>query len=192
MLRHAGTVVAEVARELERLEPLPLDARQRLSLDATVRNAAAELSGVVRLVDLLGVTFNLRATALELRDLLAQKRMLPGAPTKPVVLMVDFGTTPTLIGDAQVVLDLVLFAVASLERVGVTAPHLTTRVVGERVCIDLGGPPAEPRSPFQKVTLDVPVRTPLAREDEVLAAAARRARIELTTDLAIPRVTMLL
>ena len=141
MLDHAGLRVAELAAELGRRESDSLDARERLALDALVRGISAELAGLVRLVDLLGTVTNPRTTALELSDLLSQKRTLKGAPSTPITVSVDLGTQPTLLGDAYVVLDLLIFALAIAARTGIVNPYLGVSVTDDAHLVIVVGPP---------------------------------------------------
>src|SRR5262249_44083405 len=160
--------VAELAAELGRYEAEALDARERIALDEAVRRVAGELAGLVRVLDLLSVAVRQRATAIELAEGLAHKRTLMGAPSAPVT--------------AIVVLALVLFAFGTVIRAGVATRFLGVRVVRDRAVLEIGRPPAELPPTARKRIIDVPVRTPLPREHEVLAAAARRARIEVSWD----------
>ena len=193
MLEHAGLRVAELAADLERRESDPLDARERLALDALARGISAELAGLVRVVDLLGTVSNPRTTALELRDLLSQKRPLKGAPSTPITVSVDLGTQPTLLGDAYVVLDLLIFALAVSARSGIVNPFLGVSVTEDaHIVIVVGRPPDKLPATVEKRVIEVPSRNPLPRENEVLVAAARRAGIKVTRDATTERITFVI
>jgi hypothetical protein len=193
MLEHAGLRVAALASDLERRESDPLDARERLALDALVRGISAELAGLVRLLDLLGVAANPRTTALELSDLLSQKRPFKGAPSVPITVNVDLGTQPTLVGDAYVVLDLLIFALAIAARTGIVNPFLGVTVSADaHIVIVVGRPPEVLAPTAEKRVIEVPSRTPLPRENEVLTALARRAGITVTCDAVAEKITFVI
>ncbi|HVY45019.1 MAG TPA: hypothetical protein VHB21_04030, partial [Minicystis sp.] len=186
-----STRVAELAAELGQREDVALDARERLELEAVVRAVAGEMAGVVRVVDLLGAAVAPRSTALELADLLRDARAKGGGPSAPVTVVVDLGGAPTLVGDAHLVLDVLFFALAALVHAGVARPSLRARAEADgRLGIDIGPAPEQLPEGAEKRVLELPSRTPLPRECEVLAAAARRAGFDVDCDLPARRIKL--
>jgi hypothetical protein len=194
LLHHAEARVAELARALGRhCEATSIEARERLGIEAIVREAAAELATVVHLVDLLGATLAPETTTIDLHDALGQRHARRTAGATPVLAQVDVRVPELTVVDARVFLELLERAVAIVVHAGVAEP---------RIFVELG-PQGRPilvvDAPRNKTKLgsggngqilDVALREALPDETEVICAAARRAGIEMRIAEAGRQVTL--
>ncbi len=185
ILAHASGLVRELADTLKGREKAAIDARERLRLEAIVHRIAVELDTVMRLTDLLSASATSRSTAIDLGDVLAERRP-PSRTLTPVLAMVEL-RAPALVGDARIVLELLEFAVATVVRAGVEAPRIVAdRGPGELLIITItvspgrAGATATKADANPKTTriLDVSLRPELPCQGAVVRAAARRAGIK--------------
>ncbi|MGK3964328.1 hypothetical protein WMF38_09155 [Sorangium sp. So ce118] len=211
VLGHAGVEVARLTDELSRAA-LPaaapgrvpvrgrgerggaergIDARQRLALEASVRRTARELSGALRLSELVMATLELRPTPLDLIDVLRNwsATAAEGRPVVGISVVSSDGRANEVEGDVRAVSGLMELAVGMVSAAGVASPHLTvSRLPDGRSTVRI-----EERSPRQgapAVALDVVVRDGGERAVAVARVVARRARIELVEGTGGRVVTM--
>jgi hypothetical protein len=181
LLAHADSRVTELAAALAaHTDAASIDARERLALEAVVRRVAGELSTIVRLVDLLGITVTSETTTIDLGDALAQRRTRPGATQ--VVVQVDVHVPELTVGDARLVLDLLDFAVATVVRAGVPKPRIGVERGAEGFPVfTVQAPQAEvqERSSGDGKVLEVVLREELPGEGAFVRAAARHGGIEM-------------
>ena len=185
MLTHASVRVDELGAAIRNKESTPLDARERLALEAIVRGIGGELDSMLRLVDLVGVATTLRTADIDLSALLAERRR-PSQRLTPVHAIIEL-RAPTFRADARVVLELLEFAVSTVVRAGVESPRIVAdlAVLPEQpLLITVGPAPARGGAAVSlKSTedlkniriLDVSLRPELPHEAEVVQAAARFA-----------------
>jgi hypothetical protein len=186
MLEHAASRARELGATLKGREKAPIEARERLALEATVCRIAGELNAVLRLTDLIGAAATVRATLIDLQDVLAQRRPSLRSVLTPVLAVVELRTAPALVADAWVVLELLEFAVATVVRAGVESPRIIAdRGAEESLVITVAEPTTELAFPVEASTVQAPrfinvsLRPELPQEAHVVRAAARRAGISL-------------
>jgi hypothetical protein len=178
LLDHAGERVAELSAQLSARPKTPMDARERLALEAVVRKVASELGTVVRLVDLLGGAVTSETTTIDLGDAFAARRAHPRPGARQIPVSVEVHVDELIVGDARLVLELIDLAVVMVARAGVTTPRIKVDLGAEGFAtftIDEAGP--KPKGAPQ--VLDVVMRDELPHETDVVRAAARRAGIDL-------------
>jgi hypothetical protein len=200
MLAHASLRVRELGATLKGREKAPLAARARLLLEASVVTVAGELDTVLRLTDLMGAAASSKTTAIDLGDVLSQRRPSMRSVLTKVAAVIELRTTSALIADARVVLELLDFAVATVVRAGVETPRIVVDRGALRggdgeafadagadasLVITVDEPAAELAIPVGQGetraprVIDLARRAELPREAEVVRAAARRAGISL-------------
>jgi hypothetical protein len=186
MLEHAADRARELGATLKGREKAPIEARERLSLEATVCRIAGELNTVLRLTDLISAAATAKTTAIDLGDVLAQRRPSLRSMLTPVLAVIELRTSPALVADARVVLELLEFAVATVVRAGIESPRIVAdRGADEALVITVGAPAPAPAlaagaPPVQAPrVVDVSLRAALPQEADVVRAAARRAGISL-------------
>lgn len=207
VLAHAGAEAARLEAELDG-EPIgpgrraarakapverPLDARQRLALEAVVRHASRELAGALLLVDLLVAAIDLRPTPLNLTDVLRERgsQRSPGQPSARIEVACG-GDCDNIEADPRVIGGLIELAAGVLIGAGAPRARLSAqRRADGRLAVTLAsGAGAVPPG---TVDVDVPLRDGGPRARGIARAAARRAGIELTVsgaeDAAVTLVT---
>lgn len=195
VLGHAGVEVARLTDELSRAaagaspargpgrgrgDRGGIDARQRLGLEASVRRTARELSGALRLSELVIATLELRPTPLDLIDVLRNWSATPaeGRPVVGISISSSDGRANEVEGDVRAVSGLMELAVGMVSAAGVASPHLTvSRVSDGRSMVRIAE--RGPREGAPAVALDVVLRDGGERAAAVARVVARRARIEL-------------
>jgi hypothetical protein len=200
-LAHASARVDELEAALRGKEQVPINARERLALDAVARPIAGELGAAVRLMSLLGAASAQRTTWIELEEVLSDRRASPVPSTTPVLATVELRAPTMVENDPKVVLDLLEFAVAVVVRAGVGSPRIVAdRAPGGLLLITVEAAPEAPpaaraRADLGRATpstrvLDVSLHPELPREVDVLHAAARRAGFALAIGPASRSVTL--
>lgn len=183
LLEHAATRARELGATLKGREKAPVEARERLSLEAIVCRIAGELNTVLRLTDLLSTAASGKTTAIDLGEVLDQRRPSRRSVLTPVLAVIELRTAPALIADARVVLELLEFAVTTVARAGVESPRIVAdRGAGQELVISVAEPTTElavGASVQGPRMIDVSRRAELPREADVARAAARRAGISL-------------
>lgn len=205
-LGHASVEVARLTEELSRAsagaapgrspargrgERGGIDARQRLALESSVRRAARELSGSLRLSELVMATLELRPTPLDLIDVLRNWSASPaeGRPVIAISVASSDGRANEVEGDVRAVSGLMELAVGMVSAAGVASPHLTvSRLPDGRSTVLIAE--RSPREAATSVALDVVVRDGGERAVAVARVVARRARIELAEGTGGRVVTM--
>ncbi|WP_437593221.1 hypothetical protein [Sorangium sp. So ce1000] len=199
VLGHAGVEVARLTDELSRASAgaspargpgrgrgdrggseRGIDARQRLALEASVRRTARELSGALRLSELVIATLELRPTPLDLIDVLRNWSASPaeGRPVVGISIASSDGRANEVEGDVRAVSGLMELAVGMVSAAGVASPHLTvSRLSDGRSMVRIAE--RGPREGAPAVALDVVLRDGGERAAAVARVVARRARIEL-------------
>ncbi|WP_434047360.1 MULTISPECIES: hypothetical protein [Sorangium] len=168
-----------------------IDARQRLALESSVRRAARELSGSLRLSELVMATLELRPTPLDLIDVLRNWSASPaeGRPVIAISVASSDGRANEVEGDVRAVSGLMELAVGMVSAAGVASPHLTvSRLPDGRSTVRIAE--RSPREAATSVALDVVVRDGGERAVAVARVVARRARIELAEGTGGRVVTM--
>ncbi|WP_437665829.1 hypothetical protein [Sorangium sp. So ce1182] len=210
VLGHAGVEVARLTDELSRATagaapgraPVRgrgerggaergIDARQRLALEASVRRTARELSGALRLSELVMATLELRPTPLDLIDVLRNwsATAAEGRPVVGISVVSSDGRANEVEGDVRAVSGLMELAVGMVGAAGVASPHLTvSRLPDGRSIVRIAE--RSPREGAPAVALDVVVRDGGERAVAVARVVARRARIELVEGTGGRVVTM--
>ncbi|WP_437960096.1 hypothetical protein WME76_10965 [Sorangium sp. So ce119] len=205
-LGHASVEVARLTDELSRAsagaapgralargrgERGGIDARQRLALESSVRRAARELSGSLRLSELVMATLELRPTPLDLIDVLRNWSASPaeGRPVIAISVASSDGRANEVEGDVRAVSGLMELAVGMVSAAGVASPHLAvSRLPDGRSTVRIAE--RSPREAATSVALDVVVRDGGERAVAVARVVARRARIELAEGTGGRVVTM--
>ncbi|AUX41967.1 hypothetical protein SOCE26_033920 [Sorangium cellulosum] len=200
VLGHAGVEVARLTDELSRAaapaaapgrspgrgrgergaSERGIDARQRLALEASVRRTARELSGALRLSELVIATLELRPTPLDLIDVLRNWSASPaeGRPVVKITVASPDGRANEVEGDVRAVSGLLELAVGMVGAAGVAGPHISvSRRPDGRSAVRIAE--RAPREPAPAVALDVVVRDSGERAVAVARVVARRARVEL-------------
>ncbi|WP_437681299.1 hypothetical protein [Sorangium sp. So ce131] len=200
VLGHAGVEVARLTDELSRAAaPVSapgrspgrgrgergaaergIDARQRLALEASVRRTARELSGALRLSELVIATLELRPTPLDLIDVLRNWSASPaeGRPVVKITVAPPDGRANEVEGDVRAVSGLLELAVGMVGAAGVAGPHITvSRRPDGRSAVRIAE--RAPREAAPAMALDVVVRDGGERAVAVARVVARRARVEL-------------
>ncbi|WP_437329713.1 hypothetical protein [Sorangium sp. So ce381] len=210
VLGHAGVEVARLTDELSRAaagaspargpgrgrgdrggSERGIDARQRLGLEASVRRTARELSGALRLSELVIATLELRPTPLDLIDVLRNWSAAPadGRPVVGISVASSDGRANEVEGDVRAVSGLMELAVGMVSAAGVASPHLTvSRLSDGRSVVRIAE--RGPREGAPAVALDVVLRDGGERAAAVARVVARRARIELVEGTGGRVVTM--
>ncbi|WP_437930835.1 hypothetical protein WMF37_16955 [Sorangium sp. So ce291] len=209
VLGHAGVEVARLTDELSRAAAgappgraprgrgerggaeRGIDARQRLALEASVRRTARELSGALRLSELVMATLELRPTPLDLIDVLRNwsATAAEGRPVVGISVVSSEGRANEVEGDVRAVSGLMELAVGMVSAAGVASPHLTvSRLPDGRSTVRIAE--RSPREAAPAVALDVVVRDGGERAVAVARVVARRARIELAEGTGGRVVTM--
>ncbi|WP_437785006.1 hypothetical protein [Sorangium sp. So ce1097] len=168
-----------------------IDARQRLALEASVRRAARELSGSLRLSELVMATLDLRPTPLDLIDVLRNWSAVAadGRPVVTISVASSDGRANEVDGDVRAVSGLLELAVGMVSAAGVASPHLSvSRLPDGRSTVRIAEQSARDAAPA--VALDVVVRDGGERAVAVARVVARRARIELAEGTGGRAVTM--
>ncbi|WP_438020121.1 hypothetical protein WMF18_14090 [Sorangium sp. So ce315] len=209
-LDHASVEVARLTDELSRAGAAPgrsaprgagrgerggpergIDARQRLALEASVRRAARELSGSLRLSELVMATLDLRPTPLDLIDVLRNWSAVAadGRPVVAISVTSSDGRANEVDGDVRAVSGLLELAVGMVSAAGVASPHLSvSRLADGRSTVRIAERSARDAAPA--VALDVVVRDGGERAVAVARVVARRARIDLAEGTGGRAVTM--
>ncbi|WP_437639881.1 hypothetical protein [Sorangium sp. So ce854] len=211
-LDHASVEVARLTDELSRAaagaapgRPAPrgagrgerggsergIDARQRLALEASVRRAARELSGSLRLSELVMATLDLRPTPLDLIDVLRNwsAAAAEGRPAVAISVASSDGRANEVEGDVRAVSGLLELAVGMVSAAGVASPHLSVSLLPDgRSTVRIAERSARDAAPA--VALNVVVRDGGERAVAVARVVARRARIELAEGTDGRAVTM--
>jgi len=183
MLAYASTQVSELHATLEGREAKgAIDTKERLRLEGAVVRVAGELNTLLRVVDLVGAAARSKTTAIDLGDMLEQRRPLRRSPLTPVLAVMELWTTPMLVADARVVLELLEFAVATVVRAGVDSPRIVVeRGADEAMVITVaelvGELKVEPGATPH--VIDVARRAGLPEEGTVIRAAARKVGISV-------------
>ncbi|XXX81112.1 hypothetical protein WMF30_20350 [Sorangium sp. So ce134] len=210
VLEHAGVEVARLTDELSRAAAgappgrVPgrgrgeragaergIDARQRLALEASVRRTARELSGALRLSELVIATLELRPTPLDLIDVLRNwsASAVEGRPVVAISVASSDGRANEVEGDVRAVSGLMELAVGMVSAAGVASPHLTvSRLPDGRSTVRIAE--RGPRDEAPAVALDVVLRDGGERAAAVARVVARRARIDLVEGTGGRVVTM--
>jgi len=210
VLGHAGVEVARLTDELSRAaagaspargpgrgrgdrggSERGIDARQRLGLEASVRRTARELSGALRLSELVIATLELRPTPLDLIDVLRNWSAAPaeGRPVVRISIASSDGRANEVEGDVRAVSGLMELTVGIVSAAGVASPHLTvSRLSDGRSMVRIAE--RGPREGAPAVALDVVLRDGGERAAAVARVVARRARIELVEGTGGRVVTM--
>ncbi|WP_437737103.1 hypothetical protein [Sorangium sp. So ce1335] len=168
-----------------------VDARQRLALEASVRRAARELSGSLRLSELVMATLELRPTPLDLIDVLRNWSASPteGRPVIAISVASSDGRANEVEGDVRAVSGLMELAVGMVSAAGVASPHVSVfRLADGRSTVRIAQRSAGDAAPA--VSLDVVVRDGGERAVAVARVVARRAHIELAEAAGGRAVTM--
>jgi len=204
VLSVAGAEVAVLEAELTRAEDdggrkgagkakgapeRPLDARQRLALEALVRRTSRELGVALYLTDLLSAALDLRPTPLSLTDLLRARgaTVAQAQPAVRVVVQCEAGSADGLDADPHVVGPLLEIAVAVASR-GAEAGawlHASRRADG-RLEVRVGQARGGARPEAGSIALDLPLRQGDERAQAVACAAALLAGIALALPAEAP------
>ncbi len=181
LLGRASDRVRELEEALASRGKPTLEARERLALEAQVRQVAGELTAVVRLTDLLAGPVTSETMTIDFRDALGQRSHNTRPDATPVLAEVDLGATELRVGDARIVLELLDFAVATVARAGVRAPCVAVQNGPEGFpVLTVDGRKARQRPGVPPLVLDVGVREALPGELSVVKAAANHAGIRFT------------
>jgi hypothetical protein len=184
LIAHAIAQVDALAQALAARRGRPIDARERLGLEAVVLPVAGDLARVVRLVDLLGAPVTSDTTTIDFGDALSERNPAPRSATQ-VLATVEVRAEELAVGDARLVLELLEFAVATVARAGVPFPRIVVEGSAEGLpvfTIDAGPRPPKVSvgSGVEQRIFDVVMRDELPREADVVRAAARKLGIALT------------
>ncbi|AUX31662.1 MULTISPECIES: hypothetical protein [Sorangium] len=195
VLEHAGVDVARLTDELSRAAAgapagrgrgeragaeRGIDARQRLALEASVRRTARELSGALRLSELVIATLELRPTPLDLIDVLRNwsAAAVEGRPVVGISVASSDGRANEVEGDVRAVSGLMELAVGMVSAAGVASPHLAvSRLPDGRSTVRIAE--RGPREAAPAVALDVVLRDGGERAAAVARVVARRAGVDL-------------
>ncbi|WP_437970829.1 hypothetical protein WMF04_16755 [Sorangium sp. So ce260] len=210
VLEHAGVEVARLTEELSRAaagappgrgpgrgrgeragSERGIDARQRLALEASVRRTARELSGALRLSELVIATLELRPTPLDLIDVLRNwsATAVEGRPVVGISVASSDSRANEVEGDVRAVSGLMELAVGIVSAAGVASPHLTvSRLADGRSTVRITE--RGPRDGAPAVSLGVVLRDGGERAAAVARVVARRARIDLVEGTGGRVVTM--
>jgi hypothetical protein len=184
LLAHGVARADELSGALAARMGRPMDARERLALEAVVRPVASELARILRLVDLLGAPVTSETTTIDFGDALSQRRPAPRSATQ-VLATVEVRTDELAVGDARLVVELLEFAVTTVARAGVAHPRIVVESGADGLpvfTVDAGAapPPVSGDSGVERRIFDVMMREELPREADVVRAAAHRMGMELT------------
>lgn len=165
-----------LAGALERTDPNAIDARARLSIEAVVRRAAAELDGVLCLSDLLVGVGAPAAVPLDLGDVVRLRLCGPRTAGTAITVTLEPGDY-SFVGDAVVAAVLVEVALASVARA--RGPALRARAErGADGRLWLAVRPDEARRPSADA-IALTVGAPVAAAQDVARAAARAVGADL-------------
>ncbi|WP_437650131.1 hypothetical protein [Sorangium sp. So ce362] len=210
LLEHAGVEAARLTEELSRAAASAppgrgpgrgrgeragsergIDARQRLALEASVRRTARELSGALRLSELVIATLELRPTPLDLIDVLRNwsASAVEGRPVVGISVASADSRANEVEGDVRAVSGLMELAVGMVSAAGIASPHLTvSRLPDGRSTVRIAE--RGPREGAPVVSLDVVLRDGGERAAAVARVVARRARVDLVEGAGGRVVTM--
>jgi hypothetical protein len=177
----ARAVAAEITKAFE--GPLKLGARRRLEMERAADRLGADLEAVRGLAEVLLASLYAGPVYLTLFDLLHGRWYAPPnfvAQTLKVVL--EPGDHPGFSVEPRVLRALLEQALHTVVESGVEVAYVSARSDGDSVVVEVGVPPegvAPETAARQAVELGIGVSLPVV--DVVLAAAAARQRIELSS-----------
>lgn len=188
MLDHAALRVTEIEKTLAaREDGAPIDARERLAIEAVVRPGARELDAAVRLADLLVAAITPQSTWIDIGEVLDERQ---AAAASQIAARLVLPASIVVVHDPRLLRDLFEFAVATVARAGVKEPQIAASrdadgLLVAKVGAGLAAPPRRapdkrraPAPPPPRV-LHVALRPELPREPDVVRAASRRAGFDL-------------
>lgn len=188
LLIHAARCVDELDAALATHAGSAVDARVRLAIESVVRRVARDLGGCLRLCGMLAAPVTSETVTIDFSDALAARRAAPvvagakrvGASTE-VVATVEIRTAELVVGDAQLLLELLDHAVAWVARARVSAPRIVVATGPEGFPVfTVEGAPAGMVHSAGGLAFHAPLRDELPHEAAVVRAAARHAGLKMT------------
>lgn len=198
LIAHAVRCVDELDAALAAHKGSAVDARVRLALEAVVRRVTRDLGATLSLTGLLAAPITSETITIDFADALAARRAAPASPAgkravaapTEVLAAVEIRTAELAVSDAQLLLDLLDHAVATVARAGVRSPRVVVETGPEGFPLFTVEAAAITMVGSNAPTFRAPLREELPHEAAVVRAAARHAGLRMTVAEDGRRVTI--